>query len=362
MIDFLFVLKGRLENAVPIISIAQSLKSSGLVISILCENANSKLAKELETQGIGILSMNLTERNVKGFRSVLWKLFTWCRFRLQATRRIRRLQFYTLYIGTADTAIALKGFFEKQFDYVLHLRELYDQYPVYMFLLKNIACNAKKVVVPEINRAHIYRVHFRLGQTPVVIPNKPFYHPREKRLDLAFLQDSVRLRIESKVNIVYQGLLHEERDLTSLVKGVLGFDNCNLILMGRDYGMLKKYLEINSNIIHIPFVTPPQHLNITSWATVGIISYDLDSLNTVYCAPNKIWEFAGFGVPILGNINPGIVNYVKWFNAGEIVDFKNVDEIVSGLTVMFNNIEDYENSAIELYESFNNFSIRDLLH
>ena len=61
--------------------------------------------------------------------------------------------------------------------------------------------------------------------------------------------------------------------------------------MGRDLGPLKKYMEILSDLIYIPQIPSPQHLFVTSIAYIGILVYDPISLNQIFCAPNKIFEY-----------------------------------------------------------------------
>ncbi|KAA6307134.1 hypothetical protein EZS27_041199, partial [termite gut metagenome] len=44
---------------------------------------------------------------------------------------------------------------------------------------------------------------------------------------------------------------------------------------------------------------------------IGIVSYAFDDLNHVFCAPNKTWEYTGFGIPMLGNNAPGHLKIKK---------------------------------------------------
>ncbi len=50
----------------------------------------------------------------------------------------------------------------------------------------------------------------------------------------------------------------------------------------------------------------PKHLEVISQAHIGIGLYRPISLNQVYCAPNRLYEFTGFGIPVILPDFPGI--------------------------------------------------------
>ena len=60
-------------------------------------------------------------------------------------------------------------------------------------------------------------------------------------------------------------------------------------------------------------------MEITSYARIGINFYRPNCLNKAFCAPNKIYEFSGFGIPIIGNDIPGLKNTIGLNNAGKCV-------------------------------------------
>ena len=93
----------------------------------------------------------------------------------------------------------------------------------------------------------------------------------------------------------------------------------------------------------------------TSHANIGLVFYDDFSLNQAFCAPNKIYEYSGFGIPILANKIPGLENTVGKYNAGKCVDFK-VDDLISAIKEIDNHYEMYSNNASALYESVDNGS------
>src|SRR5690606_36887593 len=100
--------------------------------------------------------------------------------------------------------------------------------------------------------------------------------------------------------ILYQGLISRERDLTYILQAINELNEEFVpIIMGKDYGMIDKYKKICPRIVHISYIPSPQHLYITSIARLGILMYDPISLNQIFCAPNKTFEYAGYGVPMI---------------------------------------------------------------
>lgn len=343
--------KGALDKAVPIISIAQALRASGNKVSIICSSISHGLKKELTEIDIKVISLEIEVNNFNTRIGKLGgKLFHWLKFRIKTEKILKAYTENILYVGTADTAIALRGILDKH-KYILHLRELYDQYPIYMKLIKKPAQQAVRVVVPEENRAYLYYIFLKLKSIPLIIPNKPFYHPAQAKMPIDFLGEEIKQKLIKKKNIIYQGPIHTERNIEKLIRVCAMLPDFNLILMGEDHGLIESYRAINPNIIHIPFVRPPLHLNITSWAYIGVISYDFHSLNTIYCAPNKIWEFSGFGIPVLCNINPGIKYIIDRSGAGVAVDFNKDKEIIAAINLINDNHEQIRMKAWALYNS-----------
>lgn len=361
MKHILVICKGSLDKAVPIVSIAQTFNTAGNNVEIICSDVSCGLNNELVESGINILSLGIKKINSNNQLLTIWeKLYHWLVFRLKTKKILGEKIPDILYVATADTAIVLHGILAK-YKYILHLRELHDQQPFYMRLLRKPAQQAYKVVVPEENRAYLYYNFLKLKNIPEVIPNKPFYHPNQAKMSIEFLDPEIQHKLRTKKNILYQGPIDIERNLNELIKACALLQGYNIILMGQDYGLIDTYRKINSNIIHIPFVRPPLHLNITSWAYIGVITYDLYSLNTIYCAPNKIWEFSGFNIPILGNINPGLKYTIGQSGAGVLVDFNDENKIIKGISFIEDNYSQIQTYANKFYNSIESNRINKLI-
>ena len=210
----------------------------------------------------------------------------------------------TIWLGSLDTALACKGlnFFATN-QYVLHLHELYDTHRNKLKSIKVIAQNAKHVVVPEINRAGILQVWLGLKERPVVLPNKPYDHPRTRKIEPTndLIRQIISTYYTDKPIILYQGHIGGDRNLMPLAQAMKQLPEYEFWLLGTDHGYADQLVAVAENIKYLGSVPAPYHLEITSYASIGIMSYDPINLNNLYCAPNKVWEYSGFGIPFLAN-------------------------------------------------------------
>lgn len=203
--------------------------------------------------------------------------------------------------------------------YVLHLLELSEEllyYPKIKFLKmdKNrLGNSAKAVIVPEYNRAHLIKTWWNLRHMPFVLPNKPYYGQVINKCSMIDdpKANAIIERIGEKKIILYQGIMSKERPLDMFIKAVDKFQGKYAFVVMS--GGKNIYEGINSaNYYFIPFVSPPKHLQITSHAHIGVLTYvptdtsGYSPLNSLYCAPNKTFEYSMFGIPMLGNDIPGL--------------------------------------------------------
>lgn len=220
------------------------------------------------------------------------------------------------------------------FAHVMQIAELTERLPAffhsnrppYSKLAIKLARRASKVVVPEYNRAFIQQTLWRLPETPVVLPNKPsLSSDTPKSLDCEL---NSRFERENRKIILYQGLFADDRDLAPFADAVDSFNGeFVLYLMGkgsdqRQQDLVEEILSSHSNIEYVGFVPAPNHLVYTRYARIGLLPYkpsysgECPPLNALYCAPNKIWEYSRFGIPMIGSDVPGLTGIFARFNCG----------------------------------------------
>lgn len=259
-----------------------------------------------------------------------------------------------VWLGSLDTALALRmGGGLNGGLLVLQLHELYDTYPVRLKLIRGIAKRAKVVVTPELNRAAILKVWLGLREFPMVIPNKPYWHPRSRFLEPSTyaIRDVIDKHwVEGKKVIIYQGHVGSDRGLLPLAHCMKSLTEYELWIVGPDHGCVAELLSISSNIKYLGYFPAPLHLEITSYARIGVMSYDAVNLNNVFCAPNKIWEYAGFGIPSLSNNAPSLVQVFEANMCGVSVEFDSAG-ILDGVRRIERHIQMYEAAAYKYFDS-----------
>ena len=204
-------------------------------------------------------------------------------------------------------------------------------YTMYELCIKNgnapkiydyAARKALLTVVPEYCRAHIVKAFYALPHMPGIIPNKPLEHPRQKNLsisDPAISEKIAQIEHSGKKIIMYMGILSSERPLEPIIEAVTQIEDYVFVVLGERTPYLDRLEKtMAGRFEYLGSMKPPHHLEVASHANIAYISYVANnhSINAVFCAPNKVYEFAGFGIPMLCNDNPGLKFTVEYYGMG----------------------------------------------
>lgn len=359
--------KGSLESQPPIMSVAMASVDLGHTVRIITSHSEKSTKEIFFSKGICIVDVFPSTKTIT-FISFINKLRHWLIFSKKSWGLIYAQEdFDLLWIGTADTALALGEKLLKH-QYVLHILELYDRVPIYRFLLKKFARAAKNVVVPEMCRAAIFRSWYGLTQTPIVLPNKMIDHPVQRNLQIIneVAKDALAQIGSNERIVLYQGHIGRDRELLPVAEAIndLG-EQWRFVVMGPVHGNYLDVLKAKcKRLIWIPPVLAPLHLQITSHAYIGVIQYSYDVLNNVFCAPNKIWEYSGFGLPIICNDLPPLNNSIQKTGAGLCVAAWDNISISKALVKIDQNHDSFSNASRIFFDSVNfneimNFALRD---
>ena len=195
---------------------------------------------------------------------------------------------------------------------------------------------------------------------PFVLPNKPISHPRGRNLDVTdFDARKVIEKWKNKKVFLYQGALQSDRGELFKIIGWLceSLPEAIVAVMGKKNDTIDQLLSRHDNFSFVPFVAPPHHLEVTSHAHIGIAVYNggsiygLSPLNAVYCAPNKIFEYAGFGIPILCNDVPGLRYTVGSSGAGICLEDISKETVCSAARKLMSEYDTYSTNATRFFES-----------
>jgi len=228
------------------------------------------------------------------------------------------------------------------------------------YSLADIAKNAWKVVTPEINRAYIERVWWNLDTLPTVLPNKPF------DIGTGNLTEELQPALEKVKNekrkiILYLGGIFSDRNLETIAKAVKNSNDYVLYIVGKVFSKSGQekidYLLSNYPIEYLGGFNPPVHLNFVKYAYMGVLPYkpvksqSSSELNALYCAPNKIFEYAGFGIPMIGSDVLGLkLPFEKW-NIGCCYEDTSVDSIITAINNVDKEHDVMSRNCLAFYDS-----------
>ncbi|MCT1434816.1 hypothetical protein [Dietzia maris] len=276
-------------------------------------------------------------------------------FSIEAQRAIARelVDGAILWVIGGGTAAALLEFLMRRRGFILTVLELHDESRYYQFALARVSSRAAVITACEPTRAKIMKLWWRLPEVPIVIPNKPYSSlPRRNHPGSSPELSQQIARLDGKNIVLYQGLLTPERDLRPFAMAIGAMPEITLAIMGADTGgYMDEILALDPTAIHIPYFEPPQHLEITSNAYIGIATYEDQSLNSMFCAPNKVYEYGGLSIPMVCNKAPGLTLGVAAAGAAICVETNDQREIQHGLQHVINNYSAFSSAAREFYDS-----------
>ena len=269
---------------------------------------------------------------------------------------------------TTDATVREIGPILLKYKHIMQLMELVEYVPrfpkipkqeLFKFDIQRYARQAWKVVVPEENRAYIQKTWWNLKTTPVILPNKPYnIKINDSKLSQNIIDNIKMLKADSRIKILYQGVFYKDRKLDEFAKAIeKKSDKYCLYIMGRenDYSRIlqKKYPHVR----YLSYVTPPKHLEITKEADIGLLPYfptkigNNSVLNALYCAPNKLFEYAAFGKPMLGTDVLGLKFPFKDNFMGYTVSQLDEEEILKKLDDITDNYQTMSVNAKKFFDS-----------
>lgn len=352
----IYIHKDRLAKRPPVISALLILNELGHDVTLFDEEISDHWKSVLQKREIRFIETKTTVR-----KSITSKLLSYYRFQkivfAELAARTARGEDFIVWIEGAQTIVAL-GTKLNAYRHILQIQELHEKSQRQMKAIGKVIHSAEAVFMPEYCRSALYRVWFKLEKPPVVLPNKPYFIPTPDELESYRERYAEHTALFSKYKVIlYQGHIHPERDLTAFAEASLRLPkDYKLVLLGHDHGDVARYRNINPDIIHIDFVPAPYYLMMTSMCHIGIVTYSALELNTTFCAPNKIYEYAGFGKPMIGNDIPGL-QLIKHYRAGILVDERNTHSILNAIEEIEKNYHTYHENTFSFWDNTDNKEI-----
>lgn len=292
--------KSKIENTPPIEMIAFNLRDLGHKVKVIsyCSQESTR-ARYLE-ENIEVISLTNADWPQKN----VLKTFEAIKFSHFLDKIIQKEKTDVYWIINPDI-IPLLRLNKLKGDLILHTLELYDKSPRYLKYVKQVEDKGGLIIVPEKTRAYVLKALVCLKRLPYVVHNKPYHHPRQRNLICNYADLLPKEILTGKKELVlYQGHIVKYRPVLEIAQAIKNHKKQYLfVAMGKGDAEYVEEIQIAGGV-HINHIPSPHHLNLTSWAKIGVMSYNVISLNTLFCAPNKIFEFSGFGIPTISSYHP----------------------------------------------------------
>lgn len=364
----IYIVKTDLHYYPPCMMQIRYLKKCGVRVEVWFASSNESALTILDKEQIPYVCLGESPR----VNSLIGKLKNWMEFRRNVNRQLNNIsqserENTLLWVGTAESAIPLYGVLQ-HYHYNLTMLELLDgdKNKFKRTTFGKLAKKAEAIVACEVTRAYITKYWFGLKKLPYVMPNKPYELGTTKNAEPSCDKTKQAIDvIRGKKFIIFQGIFQKVDYMKALATALSQMDSdYYIVLMGFDlyktnaYEKLKKIYE---RVIELSSLPAPLHLEVTSHAQIGLVFYDDFSLNQAFCAPNKIYEYSGFGIPMIANKIPGLENTVGKFNAGKCVEFES-KQLMKAIKEIDDNYEQYSANSLSLYNAVDNEStINDII-
>lgn len=153
-------------------------------------------------------------------------------------------------------------------------------------------------------RAIVMKRCYSLKENPIAINNIPSFKQVNDFISLIDLENKFNFKkSDFKQIFIYQGVMTAIRDIDITISKIAQVKDSLILLIGKGNKEYIEYLKhsfkSNSNVRFIGQVDLITLYSFLKIADFGIISYSNRNLNNKYCAPNKLYEYANFNLPVV---------------------------------------------------------------
>lgn len=199
-----------------------------------------------------------------------------------------------------------------------------------------------------------YLNKYKLNFKTAVVYNSPEKINSKKRTNIFRKKNFVKNNLPI---IIYQGFFSLGRGIEKLIENIkkITEEEYNFIFMG--YGplenLIKKSAKEKNNIIYVPPVDPSELEIYTSSANFGVALIEDKCLSYRHCLPNKFFEYAMCGLPIIVSNLPEMSKFIRKYNCGFILNNESSEEfkfLLKNLKESNNNL--FSKNAMKMYEKY----------
>lgn len=347
----LLINKADSSNRPPVISVVNFLLKLNIEVTLLSHTSEAR-AREIFP---GVETKGLAEGD-----SRLGKILSYLSFMLlirkQIKHRIRYSHIWIIDAHSCFSVVFLRDFY--RYNRIIQIQELHEKQPVLIMVLRKV-CENTKVVVPEVFRSYYFTENLRLKNRPYILPNMPNFRSEGLADETKIKMQEVECWAESREVIIYQGGISNVRGLDVLCNALNIVDRkIGLLLVGPEQqeNIVKELKGTYKDIFYAGNFPAPDYLAFMKYASLGYVVYSQNSLNNIFCAPNKFAEYTREGLPIITNLNVGLMKYFLKGPPGIMVDLT-AAEVAMGIIEVLGNLDHYRENSLRKFSDFNNLEI-----
>ncbi|MBK2095887.1 glycosyltransferase, partial [Francisella philomiragia] len=206
---------------------------------------------------------------------------------------------------------------------------------------------ADKVITVSNSIAEEYKRLYKIDK-PCLILNSPNIYSQIQKKDI--LREKLGISNKSKI-LIYQGILSKDRGNDIILDYFKMRSDLDIVVVFMGYTFDEELLEeVKSsskkykNIFYVEAVPVSQILDYTSSADFGISMVKDTCLSHKFCLPNKFFEYAMAGLPVISSNNIEMMTLVEKYDMGVVVE----DFSVGSLDIAINNLLAMDYNKISL--------------
>lgn len=180
-----------------------------------------------------------------------------------------------------------------------------------------------------------------------------FYHIRNTisvmNITNVLFKNITRDLPKDNIFLVYQGIVNKERNIDFFIRALLTLpETIKLIIIGdgpslNEFKSLTDSLNLNCRIIFTGRLSNQLMMEKLSHCSIGLITYSFNTLNNVYCSPNKIFEYAAVSLPFISTNQPFIKEIQMKYHIGETFIPNNFESFSSAINNLLSDYHSYSN-------------------
>lgn len=182
------------------------------------------------------------------------------------------------------------------------------------------------IIVVGDNIANWYANTYKI-ERPLVVKNSPRFRMQSKK-DL--FRQHLSILPEQKI-LLYQGGLMKGRGVQLILDAFKERIDGNVVAVFMGYGDLTAEVEQaaknHRNIFYFPAVSPDVVLDYTASADIGISLIENTCLSYYFCMPNKLFEYAMAGLPVIVSDMKEMAEAVQAADFGAVLTEYSVEAI-----------------------------------